>query len=187
MKRTEKIEIRLSQVEKTELSALANSEGRTVSTLIRSLVRKYMALNTPNTKPRHLWPRMAAVLCFGVLLGAFIPLKTMITKNTNEVEQYTVNGVIGTSGFGVNITPDFKGSKTRTLISPEGNITLSLYVINDEGRKLLIKFCESKQNSCENVAQASLSLDPGSPSVWQTKGKNGADIFVTVQRIWLKS
>jgi len=183
MKRTEKIEIRLSQVEKTALSTLASSEGRTVSTLIRDLVRKYMELNTPNTKSRHLWPRMAAVLSFGVLLGAVIPIKTLMTKTTGEIEQYTVHGIIGDAAFGVSIMPIFEGPKIHTLKSSEGDITISLRVLNGEEKKLLVKFCTPMQDRCETVAQATLPLEPYSPSMWQTKGKNGANVFVTVQRM----
>ena len=43
MKKTEKIEVRLSHEEKTALTTLAEQEGRTVSELVRGLVERYMS------------------------------------------------------------------------------------------------------------------------------------------------
>ena len=45
-KLTDKIEIRISHTEKARLSELATDEGKSVSELVRGLVRRYVDLNT---------------------------------------------------------------------------------------------------------------------------------------------
>jgi len=45
MKKTEKIEVRLSHEEKTALANLAEQEGRNVSELVRGLIERYMTLS----------------------------------------------------------------------------------------------------------------------------------------------
>ncbi|WP_371397055.1 ribbon-helix-helix protein, CopG family [Fretibacter rubidus] len=47
MKKSEKIEVRVSLDEKQKLSDIAESEGRSVSELIRGLIERYMALSNP--------------------------------------------------------------------------------------------------------------------------------------------
>ena len=49
MKRTEKVEIRVSLEEKQALTKLAKQEGESVSGLMRDLVKKYISLNTASS------------------------------------------------------------------------------------------------------------------------------------------
>ncbi len=74
MKKSEKIEIRISLEEKEKLGRLAESEGRTVSELVRDLASKYALLNMP--RPRARMPYMAALgfLCCGLGTGVGMTL-----------------------------------------------------------------------------------------------------------------
>ena len=65
MKRTEKIEIRVSLDEKETLANLAQQEGESVS----GLIDKYMALNAANTKRRLPKWQMAGLLIGAALFG----------------------------------------------------------------------------------------------------------------------
>lgn len=69
MKRTEKIEIRVSFDEKETLAQLAQQEGDSVSGLVRGLIEKYMALNTASTKRRLPKWKMAGLLVGAALFG----------------------------------------------------------------------------------------------------------------------
>lgn len=69
MKKTEKIEIRLSHDEKLELAALAESEGRSVSELIRHLVKRYMTLNARRLPKRTPWIALGATALAAFLAG----------------------------------------------------------------------------------------------------------------------
>lgn len=69
MKRTEKVEIRVSQEEKQTLTNLAKLEGESVSGLIRGLVEKYMILNAPSTTRRLPKWQLAGLLILAVLVG----------------------------------------------------------------------------------------------------------------------
>ena len=68
MKRTEKVEIRVSLEEKQTLMQLAKQDGESVSGLIRGLVEKYIALNTASTIRRFPKWQIAA----GLLTAAFV-------------------------------------------------------------------------------------------------------------------
>ncbi len=69
MKRTEKVEIRVSQEEKQTLTKLAQQEGESVSGLIRSLVEKYMTLNAASTTRRLPKWKLAGLLLLAVFVG----------------------------------------------------------------------------------------------------------------------
>ena len=71
MKKTEKIEVRLSHEEKTALTILAEQEGRTVSELVRGLIERYMALNTTRLPRKIPWVKVISIamaIAIGVLL-----------------------------------------------------------------------------------------------------------------------
>lgn len=69
MKRTEKIEVRVSQEEKSTLTNLAKQEGESVSGLVRSLIDKYMALNAASTKRRLPKWQLAGIIIGAALFG----------------------------------------------------------------------------------------------------------------------
>lgn len=75
MKRTEKIEVRVSLEEKQTLTRLAKQNGESVSGLIRSLVEKYMALNAATTVRKlpkwQILSGLAAAMLAGHLLTWF--------------------------------------------------------------------------------------------------------------------
>ena len=55
MKKTEKIEVRLSHEEKTALTTLAEQEDRSVSDLVRGLIERYMSINTTRLPRKMPW------------------------------------------------------------------------------------------------------------------------------------
>jgi len=77
MKRTEKIEIRVSLDEKEKLAALAQQDGESVSGLIRGLVEKYVALNSPLTTRKLPKWKLAGLLIAAVFLGHMLTLLPM--------------------------------------------------------------------------------------------------------------
>ena len=76
-KLTDKIEIRISHTEKARLSELATDEGKSVSELVRGLVRRYVDLNTSTRIIRRGWlpaaGAVAAALIGGLFLGTLWP------------------------------------------------------------------------------------------------------------------
>ncbi len=69
MKRSEKIEVRVSLDEKETLTRLAQQEGDSVSGLVRGLIDKYMALNAASTKRRLPKWQLAGLLVAAALIG----------------------------------------------------------------------------------------------------------------------
>ena len=68
MKKSEKIEVRLSHDEKQKLTEIADGEGRSVSELVRGLISRYMAVNAPIVK-KTTWGKIMVVAVAGLLLG----------------------------------------------------------------------------------------------------------------------
>ena len=72
-KKTEKIEIRISEEDKLRVGELAAYEGTSMSEFVRSLVSRYVHLNTsrPNPNRRLLWLG-AAMVGLGIPAGAWL-------------------------------------------------------------------------------------------------------------------
>ena len=67
MKKTEKIEVRLSHEEKTALTTLTDQEGRSVSDLVRGLIERYMSINTETLPRKTPWLKFMGIAVFGFL------------------------------------------------------------------------------------------------------------------------
>ncbi|MEP6343049.1 MAG: hypothetical protein ABJ275_07015 [Maricaulaceae bacterium] len=68
-KKSEKLEIRLSYEEKQELSSVAEIEGRTVSDLVRGLIRRYVKVSRERLPRRRSYGWMIGLGLFCFLLG----------------------------------------------------------------------------------------------------------------------
>jgi len=69
MKKTEKIEARLSHEEKTALTELAEQESRSVSDLVRGLIERYMSINTTRLPQKTPWAKFVAIAVGGFFAG----------------------------------------------------------------------------------------------------------------------
>ena len=76
-KKSEKLELRVTYEDKERLQQLAEAEGHSVSELVRSVVRRYLDLNTSTRVIKRGWvPAVGAValaLAGGVMLGSLWP------------------------------------------------------------------------------------------------------------------
>lgn len=112
MKRTEKIEVRVSLEEKQTLTQLAKQDGESVSGLIRGLVEKYMALNSASTVRKLPKWQIAAGLIVAAFIGhglTLIPLHLHERGHQSaraSTPVYMVHGAIDNSAFGVGIQED---------------------------------------------------------------------------------
>ena len=117
-KRTEKIEIRISEEDKLRVGELAAYEGKSMSEFVRSLVSRYVHLNTsrPNPDRRLLWPA-AAVALLGIVAGAWLraqhPSPQAPAVNHSAALKLT-GGPLGDTRL-----------RSKTALNPERNTTPS--------------------------------------------------------------
>jgi len=84
MKKTEKIEIRLSHEDKERLNRIAESEGRTISQIVRGLIDRYIDLNSANKERGVSVKDKAKWGIFGALLSALIFVPLSFYKTAEE-------------------------------------------------------------------------------------------------------
>lgn len=84
MKKTEKIEIRLSHDDKERLSKIADNEGRTISQIVRGLIDRYLDLNsamiTRKTSKKALIATGISSGIIGLLFGSVLAIKGPIAS-----------------------------------------------------------------------------------------------------------
>ena len=182
MKKSEKIEVRLSHEEKQKLTEIADGEGRSVSELVRGLISRYMAVNAPIVK-KTAWGKIAAVAVVGVLLGHLgtwglmrghggdvevegVPPEVfefiVEVRDTKEKRDYTLTTPIAV----------IDGDKQSfSLIGPQREFSVST-LINETGNtlpKIIASICEVSSKTCVPVAKQTLLMD------FQTKSKSHAN------------
>lgn len=195
MKRTEKIEVRVSQEEKTTLTQLAKQEGESISGLVRGLIDKYMSLNATTTKRRLPKWQLGALLLFAAFLGHAFTLIPQHLHDQNHAEMksqpiYYVHGVIGESAFGLTINDQMTKTKTLSLRQSDENpvhitLTLSDDIEGQDKEKLTLLICESAEidKVCSPSLEQSIFISEGSPSVLGTRTQNGNAVHLFVQEM----
>jgi hypothetical protein len=160
MKKTEKIEIRFSHVEKTALSKLAEQEGRTVSELVRSLVKRYMELNTASLPRKIRWGRLTAIAIIGLLIGHLGTYFFMQANNNSNVYQLTLR-VFGPA-ISVPITSKDKEQADFVIPREAGDILIKTLVNNPKDKlgTVKISLCQMQEDICDPIAAPVLGFDP---------------------------
>jgi hypothetical protein len=190
MKRTEKVEIRVSQEEKQTLTDLATLEGESVSGLIRGLVEKYIALNSASTTRKL--PKWQ--IATGLILAAFVGHGlTLIPMHLHErghqsakAPTYMVHGAIGTSAFGIDVSEQQPVQRVN-LQSADGTdmiIKLNFEPTVDGSGELNLSICEtSKTDVCVTSFGGKMKIDRVAPSVLGNATKSGKPIHIFVQEM----
>jgi len=182
MKKSEKIEIRMSFDEKEKLTQLAESEGQSVSELVRGLARKYAQLNMPRPRPRMSRLHMLGLVLCGLGIGAGVSFSFL--KADKPKTTYMVHGVLDGYGFGFPVqNQSDKLQHSVTLGEGPGAYTINIVIEpeNDEEMTANVNICQQLENDCAQSAQADLRLGGGiSPSVWQTD-VDEKQLFLVVQ------
>ena len=197
MKRTEKVEIRVSFEEKQSLMHLAKQDGESVSGLIRGLVEKYIALNSARTTRRLPKWQIAAGLIAAAFIGHALTLIPMHLHERGherghenakaDFARYMVHGAVDKSAFGVGVhvndtTKDIIMNKqTDTPI----HIKLSYKDKSEQGGVLSVSICElvGPEQLCENAFERDMDIDRIAPSVLGASTKSGKPIHIFVQEM----
>ena len=181
MKKSEKVEIRVSVDEKETLSRLAELEGTSVSELVRNLVRKYVAINTNSIAKKSSFAVSSALLFAGALVGAAI---VAFPFSNSGHHYYFVEGLIEEAAFGFSFdSPSDQPHVLEIDTNTQPKAVYRLQVFPQHDLSPLIQVCRVVQNDCISTAQWDVDLDPKWPSVFQTVGANNESVFISVQRM----
>lgn len=202
MKRTEKVEIRVSLEEKQTLTALAKQDGESVSGLIRRLVEKYMALNTASTVRKLPKWKIAAGLILAAFVGHGLTLIPMHLHDRGHEDAalpapvYMVHGAIDNSAFGVSLHTDDRQKdftlnsqsenplRIRLNFTPNSNDDSVDGSTNDGGGLLELSICElSQSETCEDAFETEIKIERIVPSVLGNSTKTGKSIHIFVQEM----
>lgn len=193
MKRSEKIEIRVTLDEKERLTQIASQEGESVSGLIRGLVEKYVALNSPGTIRRLPKWQLAALVTVAALIGhglTLIPVHLHRMDHAARSAQsqpiYMVHGAIENMAFGVSVQSDQRQQEFTLQAAEDRFVTVSLNYIGTAGidGRLSVSVCETdNEEPCKPTYQGEMGIERISPSVLGAQTKGGKPVHIFVQEM----
>jgi len=190
MKRTEKIEIRVSQEEKDSLTQLAKQDGESVSSLIRGLVEKYMALNTASTTRKLPKWQIAAGLIAAAFIGHGLTLIPMHLHDRGHQSAsapiYYVHGAIGVSAFGISVSENEPIQRVTLDDGTGKDMIIKLkFKPNVDGEGILnLSICEENADkSCITSFGNKMDISRRSPSVLGNQTTSGKPIHIFVQEM----
>ncbi len=176
MKRTEKIEVRLSYKEKQTLSDIAEGEGRTVSDLVRGLIERYVSLNASPLPRKPHWALWGGLVASGLLIGHLATWGAIrAQKLTQEFDVYELsmgftqtlsNGQLSGQNFAASVILR-NGFEDQFLIEREGSdfkVTSKVYRSDDDVTRVGIKVCIVTATDCEEIANQLLSVVAPQPT-----------------------
>ena len=170
MKKTEKIEIRISHEEKERLAAAAEAEGKSISELVRGLASRYVEMNR-GARLRSRWgmaslAAIGAALAGGLALGVNVPDST--AGDREAAHQIVVNladGALDTPYRSVQtLTRDGSGYYVYPLnTAKRPGLTLRVDLNDSALPPDMVKFvlCSVPDTSCEELREWSLLASPG--------------------------
>lgn len=179
MKKTEKIEVRLSHEEKTALSTVAEQEGRSVSDLVRGLIERYISINTTRLPRKAPWLLLGAIGVAGFFAGHLATY--FIAKSHNHHSPiYNMSVDVGSDGVSFPLL-DKVGETAESIIpSNDGDIRVTAKVIkNPESLSTAqINLCREEDGNCKTFAEPLLKFNPNLQSAINFKDQNGQDIYI---------
>ena len=182
MKKTEKIEVRLSHEEKTALTKLAEQEDRSVSELVRGLIERYMSINTTRLPRKTPWLIFGAIAVGAFFLGHIATYLIAKSHSRSHSPVYKLSVDIGSSGISSPILA--KDGEIITFIIPfsDGDDHVEAVVSNvaESLQTVRIDICRKNMEACDKVASPILKFNPNSHSLIRFKEQSGQDISISL-------
>jgi len=178
MKKTEKIEVRLSHEEKTALANLAEQEGRNVSELVRGLIERYMTLSNTRLPVKTVWPKLATIALGGLLLGHLGTYFMVLSYNHPDI--YSLDANIYGHSLTVPVIAE-KGMQTEFMIPAlDGDIIIDTNIIRDNAALATVRFdiCQRLGSVCKPIANPVLTFNPNESAAVQIETDPGKAIFL---------
>lgn len=176
MKRTEKIEIRLSQEEKTALTELAEKEERTVSRLVRDVVSKYVDLNSARIPSKFRRNQFVALFGLSAVLGFGASSALSVADNS---EIFRLHGQVNGTGFDTPLHRKAKKPQRIDIKTKSGIYQLEAKFISGEKLShLTLSVCEKLEDGCNEVSTDTLILHPKKQSSLSSQNEMGHWNFI---------
>jgi len=182
MKKTEKIEVRLSHEEKTALTTLAEQEGRSVSDLVRGLIERYMTLNTSRLPNKTPWIKFAAIAIGGFFVGHLATY--FIAKSHNHTPIYDMRIEVGSDGISFPLLAKAGKAPEFTIPSKDGDIRIMPNVEQepDTLASVVVALCKQTETVCENIASPKLQFNPNRQSAVSFESNDGQSIYIYMHK-----
>jgi len=185
-KKSEKLEIRLSYEDKQELAAVAETEGRSVSDLVRGLIRRYIQTTSkrlPDTRFwKRLWPSM-----MGLAIAAFMAghiATWAYTRSHDHADIYNLYASVGTNYLTTPVLAKHDYNSSIILTDDAGDISVSLKV-ETKAQDLAIlraEICRMTEGECKNISSPILYFNPSSPASININDDGVDEIFMRLSR-----
>ncbi len=189
MKKTEKIEIRLSHEDKERLNTIAEREGRTISQIVRGLIDRYMDLNSASDirqtplKVKLIWGLLGAVFATPLIWGImqfYSPQKMPTSSHQFAATIWFEEGGVHTGGIGVPLIDGFSDSFEMHSEATKVKIELKLEETDFQQYKLRVDFCRIEERSCQALTGTSLSFDSDSAAETTIHDEYGNSFYVSI-------
>ena len=176
LKKTEKIEIRVTPEEKDGLMDLARSEGRSVSELIRSIVGAYMQNKTagaPMSKQRinqmakspKTWGTAGLLASAGAFLLLTSPAQadTVLSVNVEISDTDPETNALNTLQMKTSVptqSSDNAGFLELPTKDSDYEIQLQVQELDNGQAFAAFKICKREAGKCDTVAEPSVQFEP---------------------------
>lgn len=180
MKKTEKIEVRLSHEEKTALANLAEQEGRSVSDLVRGLIERYMSINTTRLPNKTPWLKFVAIAAAGFFAGHLATYFIAKMHSNSHSPIYSLEVNAGSDGVSIPLLAKDGETITAEIPSQNGNLRVKVKVsdVPESLQTATITLCRQVENRCEAIANPILKFNPNRQSDLSFKEKSGQGIYI---------
>ena len=178
MKKTEKIEVRLSHEEKTALTELAEQESRSVSDLVRGLIERYMSINTTRLPQKTPWAKFVAIAVGGFFAGHLATY--FIAKSHSYAPIYSLQVSMDFEGITVPLIKEVGQADEFLMPRPDGDVLVKTKVTQSPNSlaTLDIELCRKIKSSCEVIASPNLKFNPQSGAALSFKDNKGKSVSI---------
>ncbi|WP_026942947.1 ribbon-helix-helix domain-containing protein [Hellea balneolensis] len=182
MKKTEKIEVRLSHEEKTALTNLAEQEGRSVSDLVRGLIERYMSINTTRLPRKMPWLLLMAIGIAGFFVGHIATY--LIAKSHHHTPIYDMRVELGGDGISFPLLAKPGQGSVFTIPAKSGDILIkpNIESVPENLTSVTVSLCRQSGTSCEFIAAPKLQFNPNRQSAISFKEDSGQEVYIYLHK-----
>jgi len=182
-KKSEKIEIRLSYEDKQDLTSVAETEGRSVSDLVRGLIRRYIQTTSSRLPQKKPWLIVAGIGFAGLLAGHLLTYAYTRAHNYHS-DVYTLYASIGKHQLNTPVLAKQGFNTDIILANDEADIAISLSVENKDKSLpyLQVSICRQLPSGCEPIASPILHFNPLVMAELRLNNQNADEIYLRLNR-----
>lgn len=160
-KKSEKLEIRLSYDEKNALTEAAETEGRTVSDLVRGLINRYIKAASTRLPQKKSWLKWAGIGALGLLFGHLATWAFMV-QHKNHADVYTMVLSYGHNVITAPILDHSSYENEFKIPAKPWPIKITAQVNDNETglKNLQLNICELTDTECRVIAAPNLQFHP---------------------------